>query len=274
MSDRAEWDWETITRRLCAPFDPQDVDFRPQGNPEPNKKCQVVCYVEARAVADRLDEVVSAGGWSFDYTPLLIEKGEIQLAKGTLTIHGVSKSDVGDASSFAASKGCVSDALKRCAVLWGVGRYLYDVPSAYVAMDEYKRIPEGTLRQLRSRLPRPDGVSANASEHDAPAPEASRAPTPLRQPQQPATTRATASEDPAAAIVAPALQSELKVKICEAYNLTSAEALQKWLNEHVRAADAPRGPIDALALKNGNSNINGAELLVARELVATKRKGA
>ena len=103
---------------------------------------------------------------------------------------------------------------------------------------------------------------------------AQRSPTPLRQPQQPATTRATASEDPAAAIVAPALQAELKVKICEAYSLTSADALQKWLNEHVRAVDAPRGPIDALALKNGNSNINGAELLIARELVATKRKGA
>ena len=103
---------------------------------------------------------------------------------------------------------------------------------------------------------------------------AQRSPTPLRQPQQPPATRATVSEDPAAAIVAPALQAELKVKICEAYNLTSAEALQKWLNEHVRAVDAPRGPIDALALKNGNSNINGAELLVARELVATKRKGA
>jgi hypothetical protein len=39
-----------------------------------------------------------------------------------------------------AEKGAISDAFKRAAVLFGVGRYLYELPNEWVACDEYKRI--------------------------------------------------------------------------------------------------------------------------------------
>src|SRR5690348_2742209 len=123
-------DWFLIGDQLRKPFDPADVDFRPQlgKNSGPGDKVQAVHYIDARAVADRLDEVVGPGAWSFTYEPLVIERGEVQLAKGALTIYGVTKEDIGDASTFSESKGCVSDALKRAAVLWGIGRYLYSLP--------------------------------------------------------------------------------------------------------------------------------------------------
>src|SRR5437660_65329 len=65
-------EWDGIARRLREPFDPNDVDFRAQGKAsERTGKAQVVAYVDARAVQDRLDAVVGIGNWSFDWQPLV-----------------------------------------------------------------------------------------------------------------------------------------------------------------------------------------------------------
>jgi hypothetical protein len=158
MSDENEINWQAIGEKLRAPFDPADVDFRVQGRVnEQTGKGQVVAYIDARSVQDRLDEVVGAGNWSFDWEPVVIDKGDVQVAKGTLTILGVSKSDVGTASNFEASLGAVSHCFKRAAVHFGIGRYLYGVSSMWVAVEKGGRIADETLRSLRARLPRPAG---------------------------------------------------------------------------------------------------------------------
>jgi hypothetical protein len=41
-----------------------------------------------------------------------------------------------------AEKGAISDAFKRAAVLFGIGRYLYNLPNEWVAIDEYKKIKQ------------------------------------------------------------------------------------------------------------------------------------
>ncbi len=149
-------EWDDIARRLREPFDPNDVDFRVQGRAsEQTGKAQAVAYMDARAVQDRLDAVVGIGNWSFDWQPLVVEQGEVMVAKGTLTIHGVSKSDVGSASNFEQSLGAVSHCFKRAAVHWGIGRYLYNLPMAWVAVERGGRIAEPVLRELRTKLPRP-----------------------------------------------------------------------------------------------------------------------
>lgn len=152
--------WEDISRRLREPFDPRDVDFRVQGkvNGETGK-AQVVAYIDARAVQDRLDAVVGAGNWSFDWTPLVIDNGEVMVAKGVLTVYGVSKADAGSASNFEQTLGAVSHCFKRAAVHWGIGRYLYNLPMAWVPVERGGRISEAVLNQLRARLPRPTGTT-------------------------------------------------------------------------------------------------------------------
>ncbi|HLY31977.1 MAG TPA: Rad52/Rad22 family DNA repair protein [Ktedonobacterales bacterium] len=164
--------WDDISRRLREPFDPREVDFRAQGRPnEQTGKAQVVAYIDARAVQDRLDQVVGPGAWSFEWEALVIEKGDIQVAKGILTIHGVSKADAGTASNFEQSLGAVSHCFKRAAVHWGIGRYLYSLPMAWVAVEKNGRIPEATLRELRARLPRPSAPTSATSATSA-APQA------------------------------------------------------------------------------------------------------
>lgn len=150
--------WDEIARQLREPFDPRDVDFRVQGRAnEQTGRAQVVAYIDARSVQDRLDAVVGAGNWSFDWQPLVIDKGEVMVAKGTLTIFGVSKADAGSASNFEQSLGAVSHCFKRAAVHWGIGRYLYNLPMAWVSVEKGGRIPETVMRELRGKLPRPNG---------------------------------------------------------------------------------------------------------------------
>ena len=149
--------WEEISKGLRKPFDPADVDFRVQGRVnEQTGRAQVVAYIDARMVQDRLDEVVGAGNWSFDWEPVVIDKGDVQVAKGTLTILGVSKADAGTASNFEQSLGAVSHCFKRAAVHWGVGRYLYDLPMSWVQVEKNGRISDQLLRELRSKLPVPE----------------------------------------------------------------------------------------------------------------------
>ena len=81
-------------------------------------------YVDARAVAQRLDDVVGPAGWNFT-----VDVAASDVVKGSLSIGGVVREDIGypnsddDAEPY---KSAVSDALKRCAVLFGIGRHLYE----------------------------------------------------------------------------------------------------------------------------------------------------
>lgn len=144
-----------LAMKLQAPFDPADVDFRPQGQPNANGQGRVVAYVDARTVQDRLDEVFGPEGWSFTWEAVAVGKS-IEIVKGTITVNGVAKSDVGDAGDTEPSKSAVSDAFKRAAVQWGVGRYLYGLGASYVKVREQGKswVPaDGEVARLRAGLP-------------------------------------------------------------------------------------------------------------------------
>lgn len=103
---------------LAEPFPDNEVKQRP------GPGGRSLSYVDARAVAQRLDDVLTPAGWNF--------RASVELAgfvKGTLTIGESVREDFGypnsddDAEPY---KSAVSDALKRCAVLFGIGRHLYD----------------------------------------------------------------------------------------------------------------------------------------------------
>lgn len=154
MSEQVEW--RAIGAALSAPFAPEAVEWRiAQGKGKPGERAQLVAFISARDVAQRLDDVVTPGGWSFDWTPLHVDAaGNVQTARGALTLLGVTKADIGTASNYEPSKGCVSDCLKRCAVLWGIGRYLYGLPAVWITLDDKGRIPDAALAKLRAGLQR------------------------------------------------------------------------------------------------------------------------
>ena len=129
MSETQSIDWQRIGADLRAHFPPDHIEWRPQGKTAPNARVQVVAYIDAREVQERLDTVVGPGGWAFELEPIVTANGELRVARGRLSIFGIAKDDIGTASTFEQSKGTASDALKRAAVQWGIGRYLYDLPA-------------------------------------------------------------------------------------------------------------------------------------------------
>jgi hypothetical protein len=81
-------------------------------------------YVDARDVAQRLDEVVTPAGWDFTSTVL----PGTEVVHGRLVVGGAVREDYGYPNSDRDEepiKAAASDALKRCAVLFGIGRHLY-----------------------------------------------------------------------------------------------------------------------------------------------------
>src|SRR5258708_23854865 len=93
-------DWQAMGAALRAPCPPDSVEWRPQGKAGAGKRVQLLPYIDARDVQERLDAVVGIGGWSFTLEPLVVDAGELRVARGRLTIHGVSKDDIGTASTF------------------------------------------------------------------------------------------------------------------------------------------------------------------------------
>ena len=90
-------------------------------------------YITARDVMDRLDEVSGVEGWQteFDYIgDRMICKLSIRFYFKTEDVSKwvsswITKSDGADDSNIEGAKGGISDALKRAAVQFGIGRYLY-----------------------------------------------------------------------------------------------------------------------------------------------------
>jgi hypothetical protein len=131
---------EELTDALAAPFDPSAVRFKPAvvtGN-----RALALAYVDARVVQDRLDDVLGVDGWQDEYECLA--DGSV-VCKLQLRMGGewITKMDVGGPSEQPDGgdrmKAAFSDALKRAAVKFGVGRYLYRLPSQWLDYDPQRR---------------------------------------------------------------------------------------------------------------------------------------
>ena len=84
-----------------------------------------VAYIDARDVQDLLDEVCFPDGWQCKYSE---HKGNLFCSIGIWNSKDKTwtwKSDCGTESNVEKQKGEASDAFKRAAVMWGVGRFLY-----------------------------------------------------------------------------------------------------------------------------------------------------
>jgi hypothetical protein len=130
----------TITRCLAAPFALTEVKFKPQV--VKNNRAMALAYVDARAIQDRLDDVLGVEGWQDEYTTL--EDGSV-VCRLRLRIgrEWITKMDVGSPSEQPDGgdrlKAAFSDALKRAAVKFGIGRYLYRLPAIWCDYDPVKK---------------------------------------------------------------------------------------------------------------------------------------
>lgn len=115
---------------LSAPFPVEAVHWRAQTLTQDKSKALALAYIDARDVMDRLDSVMGPANWATTYEETA--KGRI-LCRLSLRIDGewIMKTDGAGNTDVEGEKGAISDALKRAAVSWGIGRYLYDVGNTW-----------------------------------------------------------------------------------------------------------------------------------------------
>ena len=127
-----------VQKRLQAPFPAHMVMWKPGVITKDRKRALLLAHIDARAVQDRLD-AICPDGWSFEVE--VVTGTRLPPVKGRLTVLGVTREDIGEAQpgELGTLKAASSDALKRCAVQFGIGRYLYDLPRQWVDWNDARR---------------------------------------------------------------------------------------------------------------------------------------
>lgn len=123
-----------MKNRLFRLLTPQDVEVRM--NNAKNGYADLLVYKNARTDMDILDDTFGVMGWQCSYSEV---NGVVYC---TISVYDeekkiwISKSDCGAETNVEAEKGQASDAFKRAAFRFGLGRALYSCPKIRVQLYE------------------------------------------------------------------------------------------------------------------------------------------
>ena len=144
-----------IMQQLAAPFPACDVEWRVQNTSRDKTRGMAVAYIDSRAIQNRLDAVVGIYNWKPEYRAWhQVEKNgkenpsqaEANRERNPSQLCGlaiycaerkewIQKWDGAENSDIEPVKGGISDSFKRAAVLWNIGRYLYDLEPVWVDIE-------------------------------------------------------------------------------------------------------------------------------------------
>jgi hypothetical protein len=184
-----------ILLRLEEPFDPEEVRWRVASTTKDGRKGRVTPYADPRAYTDRLNEVVTASGWTRQYTvhtisPVTRVKRDKPIQTGKVLVTGaVTISRIGThcgsgeewADDENAMTSAEAQAFKRACSCFGLGRYFYSFPEIWVDLNEKgqpKELPNLPVWALPKKL-RPSQTSQLSRQTDKPTPNASKTKGPL-----------------------------------------------------------------------------------------------
>jgi hypothetical protein len=179
--------------RLADPFPPSDVEWKPGATTRDKSKGLAMAYLTSRAVQQRFDDVCGPADWRNEFQPgpdggvlcgisIRVERPG---PDGQTVSEWVTKWDGADNSQVEAVKGGLSGSMKRAAVQWGVGRYLYELPATWVRLDDRGRfaetpripreyLPKGAPSQGGDRAERPSGSRPARSDGGRPERQGAR----------------------------------------------------------------------------------------------------
>lgn len=180
-------DLQELAKKLAAPFPIDWVKWRVQGKPTAKGTARAVCYVDARAVMGRLDEVLGVGNWRsttrHEGAGWICRLG-IRVVRADGVADWVDQEDGADESDIEKHKGGISDAFKRAAVRFGVFAYGYDAPKYWAPVNDKGYMPDD-WRPADKDLPTwffPGGVRPGERAQQQRAPEPKAEPKPEPQP--------------------------------------------------------------------------------------------
>lgn len=127
----------TDLAKLFEPFPPESISWRIGSTNQAKTSGMALAFIDARDVMERLDQVCGPAGWQCRYPHA---NGKTVCEIGIkVDDEWVWKADGAGDSDIEAEKGALSDAFKRAAVRWGVGRYLYALGSPWVEIEQKGR---------------------------------------------------------------------------------------------------------------------------------------
>ncbi len=177
-------DTREILDALSEPFPATDIEWRAGSTNREKTSAMALAYVTARAVMSRLDKVLGPENWKDTYVPGP-NGGVMCMLSVRFGDEWITKTGLAENTQFEAVKGGESGALKRAAVKFGIGRYLYKLPTQWVAAEqkgktvvlkEKPRLPAWALPEPGTR-----GREATAARKAVPvtaAPKAKAKPAP------------------------------------------------------------------------------------------------
>lgn len=133
-----------MNNTLTAPILPNEVEWRIQSQTSTGKLI-VVPYINNRCVMTRFDAAFGAENWTSEFRE--ISNGFICRLTVTINDREVYREDGASKTNIEPEKGGISDAMKRAAVQFGLGRCLYDYPRVFIECDG-KFIPDWAYDKL------------------------------------------------------------------------------------------------------------------------------
>lgn len=136
---------------LDEPFAAEDIEWRVQqsGIKNGNPWAMVLAYVTNRAIMKRLDDVCGKAGWRNEFCSA--PDGGVMCGI-SIKVDGewITKWDASENTQVEAVKGGISGAMKRAAVQWGIGRYLYHLDATFAICSMQKTAGSKSARDKKS----------------------------------------------------------------------------------------------------------------------------
>lgn len=145
-----------IVTALSAPFPVANISWRVGSTNGDKTKGMALAYIDARDAQDRLNEVCGPFGWQCKHEVSTDKRVTCHVGiRNPDTGEWVWKSDGAGETDYEGEKGSYSDSFKRACVKWGIGRYLYEMDSPWVAIEAKGRtfvIPPASIKALNEKL--------------------------------------------------------------------------------------------------------------------------
>ena len=152
--------------KLTNPLNAGQIEFKINTVSKTNSGvwASILAYKDARTDMQVLDDVCGPFNWSIEYQR--DSKGILQCTISIwdeTKVQWISKTSNGVASDFESEKGEYSDAMKRAAFMWGIGRQLYDFPAIWIQLSEGDYYMAGDKAKASRKL-RPNDWEWNVSQ--------------------------------------------------------------------------------------------------------------
>ena len=145
---------------LEYPFAAAEIEWRVLRTTKDKIKGQVAAFIDSRAIQKRLDDVLGRENWQNrlctipgkdnDATTHICEISIFYADRG----EWITKSDGAGCTDIEPIKGGLSNAFKRAASMWGIGRYLYNLTGIWIPIKDGKYIPNEQLPILANQYNR------------------------------------------------------------------------------------------------------------------------